>query len=54
MGDLDSDPDDSILLAQHPEGGVAESVHVVADLPDLAGKIHKGQLRGRTVVDVNS
>ena len=38
VGDLDSDPDDSILLAQHPEGGVAESVHVVADLPDLAAE----------------
>lgn len=26
----------------------------LSDLPDLAGKILKGQLRGRTVVDVNS
>ena len=26
----------------------------LGDLPDLAGKILKGQLRGRTVIDVNS
>ena len=42
LGNLDSDPDDSILLDQHPEGGVAESVHVVGDLP--------GRLEARAVV----
>lgn len=38
LGDLDSDPDDSILLDQHPEGGVAESVHVVCDLPEMTAE----------------
>lgn len=33
VGNLDSDPDESILLAEYPEAGVAQSTHLVATYP---------------------
>ena len=33
LGDLGSNPDDSLLLAEHPEGARAGSVHVRTRLP---------------------
>lgn len=35
VGNLDSDPDDSLLLRHHPEGGPAESAHWRAALPRI-------------------
>lgn len=42
LGDLDSDRADSILLGEHPEGGVAESTHVVLDVPNEGDAILVG------------
>ena len=51
LGDLDSNPEDSLLIAEHPEGARAESVHVRMALPAAPKTLRARAARALSVLN---